>query len=205
MKKIEDRYITRKYNILKVYDYSKYGYYYVTICTYNRVNWFGEIKNNEIHLNDYGYMVKSIYEQMPDCYPGIYLDEYIIMPNHVHGIIINDPVGAGPCTGPMELLDQNEILIDGQARGPVPTAKLSLSDIIHRFKLLTTKKYIDGVKNNGWTIFDKHLWQRSFYDHIVRTDQSLNKIREYITNNPRTWDDDKENITQTKNVWAPHM
>ncbi|MEA3328375.1 MAG: transposase, partial [Candidatus Omnitrophota bacterium] len=73
-----------------------------------------------------------------------------------------------------------------------PTDKLSLSDIIHRFKTLTTKKYIDGVKNDNWEPFNKHLWQRSFHDHIIRNDKSLNDIREYIINNPATWIDDAD-------------
>ncbi|MFQ5680636.1 MAG: transposase [Candidatus Omnitrophota bacterium] len=84
---------------------------------------------------------------------------------------------------------------NGQAQRPVPTKyKLSLPDIIHRFKTITTKKYIDGVKNNNWQPFNKHLWQRSFYDHIIRNDTSLHKIREYIINNPVNWDMDENNI-----------
>ena len=72
-------------------------------------------------------------------------------------------------------------------------SKLSLSDIIYRFKSLTTKRYIDGVKNNNWQPFNKHLWQRSFHDHVVRNDKSLNKIRKYIVKNPATWDQDEHN------------
>ena len=86
-------------------------------------------------------------------------------------------------------MNQNEIINSGQARGPVPTTKLSLSDIVYRIKSLTTNKYIHGVKNNNWKPFDKHLWQKSFYDHIIRTD----KIREYIMNNSATWNEDTEN------------
>ena len=197
VKQKENQYKARKKTRLDGYDYSEAGYYYVTICTHNCVNWFGEIHNGEMILNDAGHMVKSVLKTVQNHYPGIFMDKYIVMPNHIHAIIkINYPVGAGPCAGPLEILNQNEALNSGQARGPVPTAKLSLSDIVYCIKSLTSNKYIDGVKNKHWKPFDKHLWQRSFYDHIVRTDESLNKIRDYIINNPKTWNKDKENINK---------
>ncbi|MFH0771487.1 MAG: transposase [Candidatus Omnitrophota bacterium] len=68
-----------------------------------------------------------------------------------------------------------------------------MSNIIQRFKMITTKQYITGVKENHWPPFDKHLWQRSFYDHVIRNDASLQSIREYIVNNPLKWDDDENN------------
>ncbi|MEA3369533.1 MAG: transposase [Candidatus Ratteibacteria bacterium] len=101
------------------------------------------------------------------------------------------------CDNKMELNNAGEndkLLNNGQAQRPVPTDKLSLSDIIHRFKTITTKKYIDGVKNDNWKSFNKHLWQRSFHDHIIRNDKSLNNIREYIINNPATWEKDENDI-----------
>ena len=97
-------------------------------------------------------------------YPGIELDVMQIMPNHLHGIII---IRAGV---------------------------LSLSDIIERFKSLTTKRYIDGVNNNGWRLFPGQLWQRSFHDRIIRNEMELNHIRQYICNNPNEWDTDENNI-----------
>lgn len=68
---------------------------------------------------------------------------------------------------------------------------LSLPDVVHRFKTMTTKRYIDGVKNNGWKSFDKRLWQRNYYEHIIRNEEDLLKIREYIANNPLNWLRDK--------------
>ena len=124
------------------------------------------------------------------------------MPNHIHAIIIiKQPVGAAPRGRPLinmglklnNISNQNNILGGGPAQGPAPTG-LSLSDIIYRFKSLTTKKYIDGVKNNQWSAFNKHLWQRSFHDHIIRNDRSLNAIREYIANNPVNWERDIDRL-----------
>ncbi len=80
--------------------------------------------------------------------------------------------------------------IVGRTQGSAPTG-LSLSSVVKRVKSLTTKKYIDGIKHYGWPPFNTRLWQRSFYDHIIRNDKSLHKIREYIINNPATWPNDK--------------
>ena len=138
-------------------------------------------------LNDAGIMVDSVFKEIPDYYPGISIGQYIIMPNHIHGII--NIVGAGLCAGPISNNEYN----NGRTRGSAPT-KLSLSNIIKRIKMLTTKKYIDVIKNHNWPQFNKRLWQRSFYDHIIRNDKSLRKIGEYIINNPGTWAEEENNI-----------
>lgn len=176
--------ITRKRHIrLHGYDYSDAGWYFITICTANRKCLFGEIIDGRMNLNDSGKMIDEILRTLPEHYDNILMDNYIIMPNHVHAIIIiKKPVGP--------------------AQGPAPTG-LSLSDIIYRFKSLTTKRYIEGANNNNWQPFNKHVWQRSFYDHIIRTDTSLQNIREYITNNPATWDDDENNIIKKPVGAAP--
>ncbi|MBN1895300.1 transposase, partial [bacterium] len=82
-------------------------------------------------------------------------------------------------------------LSTGRPQGAAPT--MSLSDIVQRFKMLTTKQYTDGVKNDGWPSFHGRLWQRNFYEHIIRNNPSLDRIREYINNNPSQWDEDEEN------------
>ena len=127
-------------------------------------------------------------------YPGIELDVMQIMSNHFHGIIIICAVGTAPRGRPMAPHGRLYPAIEnGQARGPVPTAVLSLSDAIDRFKSLTTKRYIDGVNNNGWRLFPGKLWQRSFHDRIIRNEMELNHIRQYICNNPNEWDTDDNN------------
>jgi uncharacterized protein (TIGR02757 family) len=94
-------------------------------------------------------------------------------------------VGAGPCACP----DDNDGI--GQPQGVAPTTILSLSDVIHRFKTLTTKQYIDGVRQHGWKPFQGKLWQRNYYEHIIRDEKEMAKIREYIINNPLNWETDE--------------
>ncbi|MEA1958148.1 MAG: transposase [Chloroflexota bacterium] len=134
---------------LKEYDYSQAGAYFVTICTQNRECLLGEMVNGEMRLNNAGRMIQSVWDDIPKHYAGIETDAFIIMPNHIHVIIVL--VGATPCGRP----DSNK----GQARGPAPTedTTLSLSGVVHRFKTMTTKRYTDGVKQNGWSAFKRRL------------------------------------------------
>ena len=171
-----NKYPKRKSTRLKEYDYTQPGYYYITVCTNDRKCLFGNILDNNMQLNNAGEMIDQILRTLPEHYSDISIENHIVMPNHIHAIIvIKEPVGAAP-------------------RGrPLINTGLSLSDIIYCFKSLTIKRYIDGVKNNDWKPFDKHLWQRSFYDHIIQTDTSLQNIRRYIVNNPETWDNDNHN------------
>ncbi len=178
----------RKPNRLQHYDYSRAGYYFLTICTQNRTELFGEIMDGHMITNAAGEMVERTWKELPKFYRGIQTDQFQIMPNHAHGIIVivgDGPRAEGVGTGPRACPDK------GQPQGVVPT--LSLSDIVHRFKSLTTCKYITGVKNDGWESFDGKLWQRSFYDHVIRNDDDLDRIREYIKNNPLKWELDKYN------------
>lgn len=101
------------------------------------------------------------------------------MPNHVHGIIVL--VGAGLRACPQK----------GQPQGVAPT--MSLTDVVHRFKTLTTNQYIHGVKRSGWMPFSGRLWQRNYYERVVRDENELTRVREYIANNPMQWDLDREN------------
>ncbi len=172
---------------LKGYDYSRAGAYFVTICTQNRECLFGDIVDGEMMLNDAGRMVDAVWNAMPKYYTGVDVDLFQIMPNHIHGIIII--VGAGPCAcpdGPCACPDM------GQPQGVAPTG-LSLPDVVHRFKTITTKQYIEGVKQHGWSRFDGKLWQRNYYEHIVRNENELNRIRQYIADNPAKWEYDHEN------------
>ncbi len=177
---------------LKGYDYSQAGLYFITICTQSRLCLFGEIENGEIILNDAGIMIKTIWHEIPVYYHGFNIHEYVVMPNHIHGIIqiINEcdrvHVGAGPRACPDIDAQPNVI---GQPRGVAPT--MSLPDIVHRFKTLTTKRYTDGVKQKNWEPYDRRLWQRNYYEHIIRDEKSYYRILEYIKTNPRKWQDDK--------------
>jgi|SRR3989338_1623830 len=175
---------------LKGFDYSQAGAYFVTVCIQNRICLFGKIEGGEIHLNEAGYMVHRIWNELPEKYPGVEIDEFIVMPNHIHGIVVLN-VGAGPCACP----DSNK----GQPRGVAPT-RLSLPDVVHRYKSFTTSEYRIGVEQFNWMPFPCKLWQRNYYEHIIRNDAEMNRIREYILNNPLQWDSDSENPENVKGL-----
>ena len=173
--------ITRKPIRLKNYDYSLDGYYFVTICSKDRENIFGQNKiivgeglassRHIVQLSELGHLIENQWRSIPTQIKNVELDEYIIMPNHIHGILkINNH-------------DQRE-----DAR-PSPT----IVDVICSFKSKCTVEYLKFIKNNNLNVSGK-IWQRSFYDHIIRDEKSLDKIREYIIKNPDNWLEDEENL-----------
>jgi len=167
------------------YDYSQPGYYAVAVCTQNRSCLFGVIDNGDMRLNDAGRMIDETWHEIPHPFPNVELDVMQIMPNHLHGIIVVREVGADLCVRP------NPGIENGQTQRSVPTP---LSNVIKRFKMLTTRRYIDGVNKNGWYSFSGKLWQRSYYDRIIRNEAELTEIRTYICNNPIGWDTDENYI-----------
>jgi len=168
---IMKQYKSRKLNRLKNHDYGVNGYYYITICTRNRQEIFGVIENDDIKINQYGQIAKNTWQQIPQHFQNIELDKFVIMPNHIHGIIIiNNPVGTG------HALSSNK-----------NTKNNNLSVAIGSFKSATARQ----INQLNDILFK---WQRSFYDHIIRTTYSLQNIQEYIVNNPKTWDTDEHNI-----------
>jgi len=163
------------------YDYSQNGAYFVTICVQNRENRFGRIEDGRMFLNDVGEMIDKYWNQLKQKYFYVTLDEYVIMPNHIHGIIvINDMVGAG--------------LVPAQNNsGKRATTRVAptIGNIVGAFKSLTTHEYINGVKNKNWQPFSSRIWQRNYYEHIIRKDEDLDRIREYINLNPKNWEKDE--------------
>jgi putative transposase len=165
---------------LKDYDYGQSGAYFISIVTQNRTCLFGDINDSAPQLNDAGQMIRSVWVDISRHYPGVETDTFVVMPNHLHGIIFL--VGEGPRACPPE---------SGQPQGVAPT--ISLPEIVHRFKTLTTKRYTDGVKHSGWTRFQVRLWQRNYYEHVIRDEKSLNRIQQYIAENPARWEFDPDN------------
>ncbi|MCI5131710.1 MAG: transposase [Candidatus Electrothrix sp. EH2] len=141
-------------------------------------------------------MVQKIWDEIPDHYPGVDIDAFTVMPNHIHGIVvlINPVVGADPCVRPdcrvRPYIPPSRQNHQGQARGPAPTKSLSLPNVVQRYKSLTTDEYIRGVKQNGWQPFPGKLWQRNYWEHIIRNETELHRIREYTRNNPACWQED---------------
>jgi putative transposase len=182
---------------LKGFDYSQSGAYFVTVCAENGESLFGEVQNGKMILNDAGRMIERVWNEMPMHYSGVDVDEFIGMPNHVHGIVII--VGATPrgCPEnygcPNETIKSVQAQVSGQAQGPAPTGSMSLGDVVHRFKSYTTACYRKGVRELMWQPFYGKLWQRYYYEHIIRDGNELTRIREYIIQNPLQWALDREN------------
>ena len=179
---------------LKDYDYSQPGAYFVTICAKSRGSVFGGIKDGIMHLTDAGRTVKSIWNDLPNHYPNISLDAFIIMPNHVHGIIVISDQKHGqardlPLRAISDDSDVGASLVGALNASSVPT----LCEIVGAFKSKSTNEYIRGIKQFGWPPFQGKLWQRNYYDHIIRDEKSLEQTREYVFNNPLKWDYDDEN------------
>jgi len=171
--------ITRKQIRLKNYDYSLDGYYFITIGSKNRNNIFGEIINNEntvgallacarIELSQIGKIIEKQWRNIPNQYNNIKLDHSVIMPNHIHGILV----------------------INKRAQA---SSAPTVSQIIRSFKSKSTMEYLKYINDNNLNIPGK-IWQRSFYDRIIRNERSLNAIREYISNNPENWEKDIDNL-----------
>ena len=187
---------TRKSIRLKGYDYSLPGWYFITICIQNRECLFGDIKNGKIELNDVGLLVNKYWHKLIDKF-NIQLNKYTIMPNHLHGII--RIVGAPPVGARSTMVTRsNRAGIKPASRAgikPAPTTTTTtLGNIIGAFKSLTTHEYIQNVDNNHWPSFNKRLWQRGYYERIIRNEIEFKKIREYIQLNPQMWQRDRNNI-----------
>ena len=138
-----------------------------------------------MNLNDRGQVVDAIWRSIPDQFPFTELDEHIVMPNHFHGIF--HIVGAALGGAHVGISDAKQ---KGHPQGvPLPT----FGAIMGAFKSMTTDEYIRGVKILGWPRFARKLWQKNFYEHIIRNDDELNKIREYLRQNPLRWTSDRYN------------
>ena len=192
---------------LRDFDYSSAGAYFVTVCVQNRECLFGRLVADRIDLNMVGEMIRETWLQIPQRYPGTNVDVHVTMPNHFHGIIYIN-VGAPPCGCPSLGLSGK-----GHPQGGAPTLSLSkdarpreadptlsLPDIVHRFKSLATARYRDGVLRNNWTPYPGRLWQRNYYEHVIRNEGDLNHIRQYIADNPLKWDSDENNPLNQKSL-----
>jgi len=173
---------------LNWYDYSQEGWYYVTICAQNQACLFGNILNDQMQLNKAGLMVKTWWRKVSSKFPSVQTDEYIIMPNHFHGIVHITCQSRDKLGQPHDKSGQLH-RISGQPHGVAPT----LGDVVNWFKTMTTNEYIRGVKQNKWPPFAEKLWQRNYYEHIIRNEEDLNHVRQYIVENPLNWGTDEEN------------
>ncbi len=171
---------------LKDYNYSQSGAYFVTICIRHHESILGKINDGKMSLYDAGQIVKSVWEELPNHYNNVELDTFVIMPNHVHGIImLGDSPDAG--AGLKPALNKKAYKPERAGLKPAPT-KHGIPEIIRAFKTFSSRK-INQIRGTIGTPF----WQRNYYEHIIRDEQSLDDIRQYISGNPMCWADDEEN------------
>jgi len=159
---------------LSEYDYTKGGAYFVTICTANRECLFGQVLEGEMHVNEFGKVVLECWEWLSKPYSYATLDARILMPNHLHGIIVindDDSQKGGSRTAPT-----------------IFPKRKPLGRLVGAFKTVSTKRINELRQTPGFA-----LWQRNYYEHIIRNENSLNKIRDYILGNPSRWVLDQEN------------
>lgn len=181
---------------LKGYDYSQPGAYFVTIVSHQRQEIFGQISNGEMRLSSFGQIVARAWYDLPHHLDSIALDAFIIMPNHVHAIIIinGESVGAGLHNGqntetvPYSISDRAPS-VAGKTR-PYPTRRNSaLPEIVRAFKSFSARR-INTVRGTPGA----PVWQRNYYEHIIRDQHDLDTIQRYIEANPARWEDDSEYI-----------
>lgn len=151
----------RKKIRIKGYDYSTAGGYFVTICTNNKIKLLSNVDNGSVSLSPCGKMVEEKLKELEYTNNHVILDEYIIMPNHIHFIL----------------------LLEGDSE--------PLYSLVGRLKSITTVEYFKRVKNSGWNSIDKKLWQRNYYEHVIRNNKDLSMVRQYIFENPLKWDTDE--------------
>ena len=165
---------------LRNYDYTRAGAYFITISTKNRQNLFGQMTNTEMVLNELGLVVQEEWLKLPSLRRNVEIDEFIVMPNHFHAILwlLREEVGTASRAPTIEKFGQ-----------PVSG---SLSSIIRGYKSGVSKRIKEMLHWNKKTV-----WQRSYYEHVIRNEESLNRVREYINTNLLRWALDRENPRRT--------
>jgi len=169
---------SRKSIRLDNHDYSSEGFYFITICCFEKRCLFGDILNNEMVLNTFGKIAFDEWFKTESLRPNIKMHEFIVMPNHIHGIInILHPVGAS-CARP------HYELLAGERSSPLRGPSQTIGAIVRGYKAAVTSA-INKLNNKS-----NSIWQRNYHEHIIKNDESHIKIADYIVNNPCTWNND---------------
>ena len=186
----------RRFIRLQGYDYSQAGAYYVTIVVQGRDCLFGEVVNGEMYINAYGEIVQKWWDEIPIHFPNVELGAFVIMPNHVHGIIFITTERRGEVLSPRDNPNDNNLdeNVDGtnQQGGDAsqpPLRKRTLGQIVAYFKYQSTKEMNRIETEKAITKF----WQRNYYEHIIRDEKDLQNKTDYIEANPSLWDEDDNN------------
>jgi REP element-mobilizing transposase RayT len=161
----------RKDMRLRGYDYSQAGAYFVTLCLERRQCLLGSVVDAEMRLSALGQMIEQVWADLPHHYAHVELDQFILLPNHLHGIVF----------------------LTGDSTGGRPRRAVDLPKLITGFKIFTTREHRKGSVIGRWQGIEGKLWQKSYFDRVIRNDRELKALREYIANNPLRWHLDREN------------
>lgn len=169
---------------LRESDYSTAAAYFVTVCAHGRECLFGDVVDGEMYLNDAGRVLGNVWLKLTERFPHVALDECVIMPNHFHGIVVINDVGA-PLAAPA--FDSTVEISCGGGKGSASSAP-ALGTILRAFKSISAININRSSDRQGHP-----LWQRNYYERVIRDDTELAAMREYIQHNPLKWTDDDEN------------
>lgn len=155
---------------LKGYDYSQAGLYFITIVCQDRAHLFGKIKNGEMVLNDAGCIADECWLEITNHFPNVVLREFVVMPNHIHGIV--------------ELKTEFAAAVGANDNSPLRSPSKTIGSIVHGYKIGVTK----WIRHNTDA---RNVWQRNYYEHVIRNHVEYQRLSKYIMNNPQRWDNDK--------------
>jgi len=192
-------------NRLKNYDYSQNGAYFITIVTKNRNHFFGNITDKKMALSKIGEIVQKYWDEIPQHFSFIHLDEMVVMPNHIHGILWIDGDGGGGSGdggvgGGIETLHatflssiQSIPSIQSTPTSPSQSQNQKMAEISPKRGSLATviRSFKSAVTRESRNILPQFAWQPNFHDHIIRNQNELNRIRKYIASNPKKWERDR--------------
>jgi len=176
---------------LKEYDYSEAGAYFVTICIKGRECLFGNIVDGEMRVNNAGRVVRDVWHKIPEHFPHADIDEFVVMPNHFHGIIVI--VGA-QFIAPFDC----DAINKNEKQGVMNHAPTTIGAIVRAFKARCTHA-INQIRNTP----GHHVWQRNYYEHIIRSEEEIDRIRQYIIDNPVRWEYDENNPANIIRIDTP--
>lgn len=170
----------RKSIRLNGYDYASEGLYFLTLCCYMNQHLFGKVIKGQMQLNNAGKVAYALWLEIPKHFPEVKLHDFVVMPNHIHGII--EIVNGDSKVDSMKLVEQHSIAV--KQKGLLRSPSRTIGSIVRGYKIGVTKWF----RQNS---FVEVVWLRNYYEHIIRDDEAYNNISQYIRNNPRKWQEDK--------------
>jgi len=166
---------------LRTYDYARAGAYFVTICTTSRENVFGAVEDGAMHLNAAGVTLDELWRGLPIRFPGVAVGELAIMPDHLHGIVFLTGEGASLEAGAMNRAPTHRNAMNRAPTQPDTLRAVALGEVVRALKAVAARR----LRMAGHARF---AWQRNYYEHVIRNDADLERIRWYIANNPAAWE-----------------